>query len=155
MFRLEYDDILRLPHLVGKEVILPVKPNTSPRMTQRDKWQNPPRKCVAQYRAYKAALGAAWPAGVLFPTDVVIVRFCIPMPDSWSKKKKEEMNGQRHESKPDIDNLLKALFDAILIEDKTISGVFAEKRWTKEGSIQIITYEQDKKVRDGRDGAKS
>lgn len=155
MFRLVYEDIIRLPHLVGTELRLAVEPNTSPRMTRRDKWQNPPRSCVARYRAYKDALAATWPSGILFPKDVVIVQFHISMPKSWSEKKKESMNGQRHESKPDIDNLLKALFDAVLIEDKTISGVFAEKRWATEGFINIITYEQDQETSDGRDGEKS
>lgn len=142
--RLLYDTILSLPQLVGKELRLPVKPCTSPRMTRRDSWRNPPRPCVARYRAFKDALREAWPrVAEEFPRDVVIVQFMVPMPESWSEKKKKAMEGEKHEQKPDIDNYIKALFDAALTDDQMISGTFAEKRWAREGSINIVVYEQN------------
>lgn len=38
--------------------------------------------------------------------------FYMPMPESWSAKKKQQMNGQRHTTKPDRDNLEKGVCDA-------------------------------------------
>ena len=41
------------------------------------------------------------------------VLFVMPIPKSWSKKKREAIVGQPHMCKPDIDNLLKTVFDAL------------------------------------------
>lgn len=70
-------------------------------------------------------------------TNTPEVIFEIKMPDSWSLKKKHAMNGEPHQQKPDIDNLIKGLFDAVLKEDKQIYKVTAKKRWATEGSIII------------------
>jgi Holliday junction resolvase RusA-like endonuclease len=40
-------------------------------------------------------------------------QFDIPMPKSWSKKKRALMAGTPHTSKPDLDNLLKTVKDAL------------------------------------------
>lgn len=47
----------------------------------------------------------------LEPGDHVV--FHMPMPKSWSIKKREEHAGQVHTQKPDLDNLLAGLFDAV------------------------------------------
>jgi len=60
------------------------------------------------------------------------------MPKSWSKKKKAEMLGQPHQQKPDIDNLLKALMDAVLPEDSHIYDIRATKYWGNVGGIDIF-----------------
>jgi len=60
------------------------------------------------------------------------------MPKSWGKRKKASMCGKPHQQKPDIDNLLKALFDAVYDDDSKIwqvGGVM--KLWDYEGSITI------------------
>jgi len=62
--------------------------------------------------------------------------FGLPMPKSWTKKKKAQMLGKPHTQKPDIDNLLKALLDAVYADDScvhTLSGV--KKVWTDTGFI--------------------
>ena len=41
------------------------------------------------------------------------VGFFMPIPKSWSQKKKTEKCGKPHTSKPDTDNLLKALLDGM------------------------------------------
>ena len=64
--------------------------------------------------------------------------FILPMAKSWSCKKKEKMNGEPHTQRPDIDNLLKALLDAIYEEDCGIWSLSKiEKRWGKVGQIKI------------------
>ena len=65
--------------------------------------------------------------------------FFIPMPESWSKKKKEQLCGTLHEQKPDIDNLTKSLFDALCDEDSHIALIKGPltKIWADEGKIAI------------------
>ncbi len=63
--------------------------------------------------------------------------FNIPMPKSWSKKKRIEMNGTPHMKTPDIDNLTKALLDAIHKNDSHIWHLTLQKIWSNSGSIEI------------------
>jgi Holliday junction resolvase RusA-like endonuclease len=69
------------------------------------------------------------------------VTFILPMPESWSEKKKKQFNGKPHQlkRKNDWDNLGKALSDAIYGEDSMIWDIHITKRWGKEGKI-IIEY---------------
>lgn len=137
MGKLDYPTILQIPQLIGREICLLVTPIPKPRMTRRDKWAQ--RPCVMRYRAFKDELRDSL-ENIPFPTDVLIVLFGIPMPKSWSKKKKNEMWSRPHAAKPDIDNLLKALIDAVMIEDQSIHTVFAQKVWSEEGYIRFIAY---------------
>ena len=66
-----------------------------------------------------------------------MVVFYMPMPKSWSKKKKREMELRPHEQKPDLDNLLKALLDAQYGDDSHVSSIAAMKVWATEGAIKI------------------
>jgi len=63
--------------------------------------------------------------------------YLIPMPDSWSGKKKERMNGMPCEVKPDTDNITKGIKDALRKNDSDIWYEKAEKRWAYKGSIII------------------
>ena len=68
--------------------------------------------------------------------------FKIKMPKSWSDKKKQLMNGTEHISKPDLDNLEKALLDGlngwIFKDDCQIWESFYRcKIWDYEGSTEI------------------
>jgi Holliday junction resolvase RusA-like endonuclease len=60
------------------------------------------------------------------------------MPDSWSQKKKEKMNGLPCESKPDTDNITKAIKDALLKDDSAVWWEKAQKHWAYRGSIIIF-----------------
>lgn len=67
------------------------------------------------------------------------VIFILPMPNSWSKKKKEAMIGKPHQQKPDIDNLLKFVMDSLLPEgDECVHEISAKKIWGEEGKVIII-----------------
>ncbi len=110
-----------------------VTPLAKPRMTRSDKWKQ--RKVVMDYRAYGDELRLLLP-GYSLP-DVVRVVFYLPMPPSWSVKKRAAMNGQPHKQRPDIDNLIKGLFDHLAKEDSYIWGVEATKIWAEKGSITL------------------
>ena len=105
-------------------------------MTQRDKWAK--RPAVMRYRQFCDAVRAA---------DIEVrpgmrYVFGLPMPKSWSKKKRLAMCGQPHESRPDLDNMLKALWDAAAKEDCHIHSIaHASKVWADAGYIQLGSLE--------------
>lgn len=75
----------------------------------------------------------------VFPTDNIWVRFYIPTPPSWSKKKKNKHSFEKHESKPDVTNIFKSLEDSCSEDDKLNWDYRASKFWIdlKEGYIEI------------------
>jgi len=101
-------------------------------MTQRDKWAK--RPAVLRYRAFADEVRAH---GVKVPESDGIVTFGIPMPKSWSTKKRAAMISAPHKQKPDIDNLLKALLDAVYKDDSGIWRITVCKRWADTGYIRI------------------
>lgn len=71
----------------------------------------------------------------------VAVEFVLPMLPSWSAKKRARMLGAEHETKPDIDNLLKALLDAVHGDDSHIHTIAARKVWGETGQIVVAPWE--------------
>lgn len=68
------------------------------------------------------------------------IRFFISMPVSWTKKKKMEKLFTLHRSKPDADNLCKALFDGLMLEDKEIADYRVSKLWYSGSSFIEVTW---------------
>lgn len=110
----------------------PINPVPKPRMTRLDKWAQ--RDCVLRYRAYKDELRAR---KVSLPYAGWHVTFILPMPRSWSEKKKTEMDGKPHRQKPDVDNLLKGLMDAVFHEDCAVWDTRVSKYWGRDGAIIV------------------
>ena len=65
-------------------VLIPITPVGKPRMTRRDKWMV--RPCVKKYRDYSDVLKLH--AIHFQKSSSLFIRFEMPMPNSWSKKKK-------------------------------------------------------------------
>lgn len=106
-------------------------------MTQRSKWMPGPQRYLAWQRQLQWLAKAQ--GYVLDPDKPFSATFYIPMPKSWSKKKREAMRGERHQQKPDLSNLVKAVEDALLVDDcKIWKYKDIEKRWADEGSIEIL-----------------
>ncbi len=65
----------------------------------------------------------------------------IPMPKSWSKKKKAEHLGKYHAQKPDSDNYAKAVLDQLngiyYNDDAQVSVLTVVKLWAVRGQINI------------------
>lgn len=116
--------------------IYDICPVPKPRQTIRDKWKKRPP--VLRYRAFCDAIRAA---GIQLPDHGYHVTFVLPMPASWSNKKREQMNGKPHQQRPDRDNLEKALLDAIFEEDCTIWDGRTTKVWGEKGEIWIAAQE--------------
>lgn len=116
------------------EKIYSITPVPKPRMTQRDKWAK--RPAVMRYRDFADGVRLL---NIRVPESGASIVFGLPMPKSWSKKKRLAMDGQPHQQKPDIDNLLKALLDSIYAEDCGVYHIGGMgKYWSKDGYIKII-----------------
>ena len=109
-----------------------ITPVAKPRMTQSDRWQK--RPATAKYWTFKDEVRKL---GVQVPVSGAHIIFNMPIAKSRTKKEKTGMLGQPHQLKPDIDNLLKALLDAIYDEDQCVWDLRVTKRWAETGSIEI------------------
>ena len=109
-----------------------ITPIGKPRMTRADRWKQ--REPVLRYRAFcdEARLNE-----IQVPESGAHVTFVMPMPQSWSMKKRASMTGTAHQQKPDIDNLTKSLLDALFDDDSHIWDIRASKVWGEEGKIII------------------
>ena len=112
---------------------LKVTPMGKPRMTQRDQWYK--RARVDRYWEYKRKLKEQWEGNELMETFWIVCY--IPMPKSWSKKKREQMRGQPHRQKPDADNITKAFKDSLYKEDSIVWDERCTKFWAEEGAIEV------------------
>jgi Holliday junction resolvase RusA-like endonuclease len=95
-----------------------------------------------RYRAFADELRLKY--GKELPHSVELV-FHMPMPKSWSKKKRELMLGKPHQQRPDWDNLSKAVCDALVKEDSVIWRCMATKLWAEEGSITIKEFPDEER----------
>jgi hypothetical protein len=110
-----------------------IVPVAKPRMTASDKWKK--RPVVMKYWAFKDEYKRL---GLWFPEDDACITFGIEMPKSWTQKKRHDMSYRPHKSKPDLDNLLKGLADAVYEGDSVISSYGrVEKVWSFTGYIEI------------------
>ena len=113
-----------------------VTPNTKPRATRADKWkQRPP---VMRYRAYADELRRL---GVEVSPGCHHLVFVLPMPKSWSKKKKAAHLYQWHQATPDRDNLDKAVLDAVFKHkeggDQHVYDGRITKIWGEFGALLV------------------
>ena len=108
-----------------------ITPVSKPRMTRRDKWAK--RPAVLRYWAFAEELNLKMPG--LIDLNGYTLTFGLPMPKSWSKKKKERMAGKPHTQRPDIDNLCKSVLDALYLEDSHIHDIALKKVWSVNGFI--------------------
>lgn len=139
-----------------KKIILPITPQTHIRSTQGDRIffriprnkLNPPGlarlKRLERYNEYKASLlTLARKHKLRFPEQGLEINFYFPVTKSWSNFKKQNSHLKGHTLKPDLSNILKAVEDALLKEDKMIfhyAGL--SKRWVnqEQGYIEFIYH---------------
>jgi Holliday junction resolvase RusA-like endonuclease len=101
-------------------------------MTRKDRWAK--RPVVQEYFTFRDEVQAR---RVKLPIPSKVI-FWMPMPPSWSKEKQRGHDGSAHEQTPDIDNLLKALLEALFHEDKIVWSVWPEKRWSSRPGIEVL-----------------
>lgn len=119
------------------KITIHVAPIGKPRMNKAH-W----KPAAMRYWAFKDGILIDLPENQLVALakaeEFELLEFYLPIPKSWSYKKKIQHNGRPHKQKPDIDNLLKALFDAVMIEDKQVWRI-AEcgKWWSNDPRIEV------------------
>ena len=109
-----------------------IVPVPKPRMTRADRWRK--RPSVLRYFEYKDKVKLL---EIAVPENGATVVFHMPMPKSWSKKKRAEMDGKPHQQKPDVDNLGKALLDAVYCDDACVWDIRFIKLWSVDGRITL------------------
>ena len=119
-----------------------IEPIGKPRMTQRDKWAK--RACVERYYSFKDIIRLEAKKQKFELSNSFKVSFFVPMPKSWNKFKKAQMNFAHHQQKPDIDNMLKALMDSLLEDDSKVYEVTMSKIWSYEGRILVTNLQSQK-----------
>ena len=122
--------------------LIEIEPLAKPRQVRSDKWKQ--RPVVLKWRAWADQFRAEIGKAKFIPSDQLIMVFYISMPKSWSNKKKEKMRGKPHQVKKskDLDNLEKALLDALFsnLPDRDDGEVFwkqSAKYWADIGKINI------------------
>ena len=84
---------------------------------------------------------------VLSPNETLKVKiwFIMPIPPSWPLKRSVNANSQLHNSRPDIDNLIKFVFDTfngvLWCDDAKIAHVEATKEYGPEPKTVIQVEE--------------
>jgi Holliday junction resolvase RusA-like endonuclease len=123
-----------------------VIPMGAVRMTQSDRWKLNPnhkdplkrqREVVTRYFEFKDKIKAQSTEMKFKLSGVLEIVFLVPMPFTWSEKKKVKHNKQPVKTRPDIDNYVKAFMDALEFEDGFVWKIIAEKRYAFKGSILV------------------
>lgn len=90
-------------------------------------------KCIVQESPKRGLMDGAIKA---------YLEFHCGIPKSWSNKKKEKMNGKFKNSKPDLDNLIKFVFDALegtfFTNDSRIVDIHAFKVFSEEAKTIVV-----------------
>src|ERR1700743_2139947 len=125
-------------------LFIAVPPCSAPRMTRRDAiFINPnhedPKKRqrapVTKYFAFKTAFKNEADRMNVKLTEVLNICFIIPMPQSWSKNKRDKMRYEPHKQRPDRDNYLKAVQDAFGGDDGFVWDGRTLKIWGETGGM--------------------
>lgn len=122
-----------------------INPMGAVRMTQKGKWKN---ARAQRYLDYKNEIGWQLKKHYKEPTLTAIgvkIKFYMPIPESWSNKKKCEHTGKPHIKKPDIDNLIKGIFDSangiVWQDDKQVVACEATKEYGDWSGFEIEVKE--------------
>lgn len=110
----------------------PVEPMGKPRQTKSDRWKK--RKPVLRYRKLCDDIRRA-ADGWDMPKERTRLVFYIPRPKSYPHRA-----GCPHHLKPDTDNLVKAVLDALRDEDRDIFDQHATKYWCEPEQARIEVY---------------
>ncbi len=114
------------------------QPALRPRVTSKG-WAYNPKKYEEYKRALKLLLKLNHKTLIETPVKLYI-NFYMPIPKSWSNKKKLETVGQAHFKKPDLDNLIKAFKDSangiIFKDDSVVSAIVSSKVYSNKPRIE-------------------
>lgn len=102
-----------------------ITPIPAPRLTQGALW-------TAKAKKYAAWKDDVRKLGIKIPESGADITFYMPVP-----KNGKDRIGKPHQQTPDLDNLIKALLDAVLKDDSHIWQLKASKVWATKGGIKV------------------
>lgn len=118
-----------------------------PRVTRFGTY-TPPKTREYEAKIRKAYLDAGLPVRATEDSKIPLMlsaRFVFPIPKSVSKKKRIEMIDKHHVNRPDTDNCLKAILDALngvaFPDDSAVSLIYGEKKYGEYPHIDITIME--------------
>ena len=116
-----------------------------PRVTSKG-WTYTPKKTIQYEHKVRLLFAANFPdfEPIQGPVSMTFV-FLMPLPKSWSKKKQKEALEKRwHIKRPDTDNLIKAIKDALnglaYIDDSQVCREKIFKQYANEPRVEIILH---------------
>lgn len=127
-----------------REITFDITPMAAPRLSRKDGFK--PSPAARRYFNFRDQIKAMALQHHIMELPVAMgFIFRIPMPKSWSDAKRSKFDRQVHQSKPDLDNLIKGITDSIAYnrsrDDAHVAVyLFAQKVWTAEqtGSITLL-----------------
>jgi Holliday junction resolvase RusA-like endonuclease len=92
------------------------------------------------YQAARKALRTAFGAVTVRSPWIVRVTAVRQMPASWSHKRRAGMDGTWCLTKPDIDNIVAGVLDALFEEDSAVVSVSGMKLWGTAHEIKVEVW---------------
>lgn len=92
------------------------------------------------YQAARKALRAAFGTVTVRPPWIVRVTAVRQIPASWSRKRRAEADGTWCLTKPDIDNIVAGVLDALFEEDSAVVSIAGMKVWGETAGLKIEVW---------------
>jgi Holliday junction resolvase RusA-like endonuclease len=129
---------------IKREFTVLGEPIGKPRMTKSDKWKK--RPIVVYYRNWADAIRVACTGSADTKIDDksiygMRITFWFTTPSSWSAKKCKRAQGTFHRVRPDVDNCIKGVMDALFTLDSQISYIESFKMYAGAGEEPRTTVE--------------
>lgn len=94
-----------------------------------------------EYQAARRALRLAFGEVTVRPPWIVRVTAVRQMPASWSKRKRAELDGRWCVTRPDVDNIVAGVLDALFDEDSAVVSVSGMKVWGVAFGLKVEVWE--------------
>ena len=116
------------------KIEIPIHPKPAIRINHKGRHKP---NAIAYYKYKDSILSYCKAKGFELGNEISIT-FYIPIGKSIAKKERAKRLGQPHTFKPDLDNLIKAVKDALLKDDCAVWRYKdMQKIWSEEGKIVI------------------
>lgn len=115
------------------KIEIPIQPMPAPRLTHQGRFT----KRAKEYFKYKNFLWVYCTTNDFQLSEKVRITFYMEIPKSITKKEKTKRLGNPHKQRPDLDNLVKGVWDGLAKEDGYIHYLECSKFWAEEGKIVI------------------
>lgn len=119
--------------------------NTTPVPKGRPRFYGNHAVTPEKTRMYEALIRDSWTYGKMEGPIIVSMKFTFEIPKSYSKKKRSELLYRPKTTKPDLDNLVKAVLDGLQGEafddDSIVCGIVATKGYGTEPKVSIVIEE--------------